>query len=389
MRALVWIALLVACSAPKRPPTEAYYTVDGAESGRARGVGYKSAPMAGGSYNENTYALDDEVAASPPPPPPPPADPAVSEAPVEERMVHYAGWARLRVTRVQEALDVVAVEATARGGRVEQLGATSITVRVPTAEFDAAWQEIRGLGDVLGESVTAEDVTESFLAVDLRVKTLTVTRDRLVALLAKAESEQEKLALLHELQRVTEQLDQFDRQRRMLQGLADLARISVELVPREAVGAGATDPAVAGFEWIEQLSPFNHAIGDDKRLALAVPDGMVALAPKGRFVAESPEGAALWTGRVPNDPQADAGFWVDAVVDRLAADFATVERSTRGTWSCVTLVDGSDAPYTWDVCAQADPSDRYLSIAQAYYPTAEAVARYQAAVAASLSGGDS
>nr|MBA2320741.1 DUF4349 domain-containing protein [Deltaproteobacteria bacterium] len=201
------------------------------------------------------YAPAEMAASAPPPPPPPPppktesapADgPAISETEVkaEQRMVHYAGYARLRVTRVQEALDA----------------------------------------------------------------------GRLVVLLARTESEQEKLALLHELQRVTEQLDAFERQRRMLKGLSDFSRISIDVVPREAVGGDAGGAVVAGFGWIESLSPFNRGVGgDEKRLALPVPDGMVAIDPKGQFVAESPEGAALWTGRVENDPRADAAFWIAAV----------------------------------------------------------------------------
>jgi hypothetical protein len=376
------------------PPTEDAWS-SSADDEISASAGYGRA--------DKSRAAPSPPAPPPPPPPPmvvaeaPPAEPEPApspapEAPVkaEKRMVHYAGYARLRVTRVQESLDAIAAVAIGRGGRVEALTSTSIVVRVPVEDFAAAWAEIRQTGDVLDESVTAEDVTEAFFAMDLRVKTLTVTRDRLVALLAKAETEDEKISLLREIQRVTEALDQFERQLRTLRGLADYSRISVNLVPREAVGAGDSGPHVSGFGWIEALSPFNRSVGaDERRAALPVPDGMVALSPKGQFVAESPEGAALWTGRVPNDPQAEAGFWIDAVVARLSDDFATATRTERGAWSCVTLVDASEEPYTWEVCAQADPADKNLVLAQAWYPDAEAVTRYAAAVAVALAGGGS
>ena len=44
----------------------------------------------------------------------------------------------------------------------------------------------------------------------------------------------------------------------------------------------------------------------DRRSALPVPDGLVALSTRGPFSAESPEGVVLWTGRLDNDPAADA-----------------------------------------------------------------------------------
>ncbi len=326
---------------------------------------------------------------SPEAPPPPDGEPAQAEpAKKSERMVHYTGWTRLRVTKIQETLDAVAALAVARGGRVERLGATSITVRVPVDTFDASWKEALALGDVLEKSVGAEDVTDAFLAVDLRVKTLRITLDRLVILLAKAETEEEKLILLREIQRVTEELDRFESQLRTLRGLADFSTITVELVPREAVGAGNEGPDVDGFGWIRALSPFRRDVGADaRRVALDVPEGMVALSPRGRFIAESPEGASLWTGRIVNDPRADATFWVEAIADRLQGEFAAAEPLAVGDWACLRLVDGSDDPYSWEVCVRGGESDRWIELAQAYYPDDATYARYGAGVRAALAAG--
>lgn len=338
------------------------------------------------------------VAAMPPPPPAPPpsaeptepAPPAQAEAAQAERMVHYAGWARLRATQVSAAIDQAKAIALAAGGRVESLSSDAITVRVPVAQFDAAWRTLLALGDVMDRSVTAEDVTDAFLAVDLRVKTLTVTRDRLMALLAKAETEEEKLALLRELQRVTEQLDSFERQLRTLRGLADFSRISLEFVPREAFANAAAGPDVTGFGWIGALSPFRRDVGaEGKRIALPVPEGLVVLSPKGAYVAESPEGAAIWTGTLPNDPRADAAFWIAAVHERLGDDFAKAETRAVGTWQCLTLTDGGEAPYVWEVCVQVDAADKTLWLGEVYYPSLEAQQRYAPAIAAALTGGAS
>lgn len=321
-------------------------------------------------------------------PAPEPGTATAAQSPAAPRMVHYTGWARLRVTKVQETLDALAAIATESGGRVERLGATSITIRVPVATFAERWKAALALGDVLEKSVGAEDVTEAFTAVDLRVKILRTTRDRLVQLLAKAETEDEKLQLLRELQRVTEELDGLESQLRAIRGLADFSTITIELVPREAAVAGGDEPEIGGFGWIRALSPFNHApLADDKRVELPVPTGMVGLTRHGPWVAESPEGAALWTSRLVNDPRASATFWIDAVADRLASEFAAATPSTVGDWQCLRLVDGSDEPYSWEVCVRGDDDDRNIDVAQAYYPDDAAFERYHEAVRAALVGG--
>jgi hypothetical protein len=339
--------------------------------------------------------------APPPPPPPPPSVEAAPPKPVEpseqpaeaqqERMIHYTGYARIRATKVHETLDAVAKMALDRGGRVEQLSGDTISVRVPVATFDASWKDVLGMGDVLDQSVSAEDVTDAFTEVDLRVHILKITRDRLVQLLARAETEDEKIALLHEIQSTTEQLDQLESSLRTLRGLADYSRITVEVVAREAVASGGTGgPSVAGMEWIAALSPFRRDIGaDDHRVSVAVPEGMVSLMPHGAFVAESPEGVVVWTGRIDNDPRGSADFWVDAISGRLRGDFASATSKALGPWRCVELVDASEQPYTWDVCVQVDPVDRKLLLGEVYYPSEEAKKRYQPAVEGAFSGGAS
>jgi hypothetical protein len=326
-------------------------------------------------------------------PPPPVADAAIS-TPSEpatqmasaNRMIHYNGFARVRVTRVDELLDQVAALAERLGGRVELLRGNQVSVRVPVDRFEAAFDEVLALGDVLARSVRADDVTEQFTAVDLRVKTLRATRDRLVDLLAKATEENEKLRLLNEITRVTEQLDNFERQRRTLADLADFARITVEGVPRE-VAAGVRGPDQQGFTWIRSLSPFSRAVfDDDKRIALVAPDGLVALSKRGPYLAESADGVVLWTLRVPNDPEGGGAFWVAAIEDRIAETFGVVTRIEAGRFTCLVLLEpGADEPYQWRICVQ--DVGRHLHVAQAWFPSPATVERYESDVMAAIAGG--
>jgi hypothetical protein len=347
-----------------------------------------AAPAMAPSPSRGGRKGDDGGYAPPPPPPPPPGqppEPAPQQAPA--RMVHYEGYAQLRHANPVELLDEIVAVAEAAGGRTERLAGTTVSVRVPVAAFEETYAKILALGDVMSKSVRADDVTDQFLAVDLRVKNLRTTRDRLVQLLAKATDENEKLRLLAEITRVTEELDAFESQLRTLSDLASMSRISVDAVAREAFANASQRPEMHGFEWIRGLSPFNRGVwGDDKRVPLAVPDGLVALSKTGPFAAESADGVVTWTMRLPNDPVGDAAYWVDAVEDRLAAEFQNPSERTLGAWRCLELDQpGADEPYHWSICARTT-GDK-LDVGQVYYPSPAMVERYGKAVEAAFTGG--
>ncbi len=329
-------------------------------------------------------------------PPPPVASPApAGRAPVPEaapatpakpaRMVHYSGWTRVRVAKVEEAADAVVALARAVDGEVERVGGRVVTIRVPVARFQEVFARLTAeLGDVLDKSISAEDVTEAFQSMDLRLGTARKTRDRLVELLARSENEQEKLALVREIQRVSEEIDRMEAQLRTLSRLASMSRITVELEPRAAQAWTGQQEPTAELAWLRALSPFRPDIvsREGDKLVLDVPAGMVQLTPKARFIAESADGARIWSGRLPNEPVGDAAFWIGALQTRLAGDFASAEVRQLGGFTVLTLVDRADSPYTW-VIAIRDVG-RKLHVVEAYFPTPEQTARHQAAVEAVL-----
>ncbi|MEQ1569412.1 MAG: DUF4349 domain-containing protein, partial [Myxococcota bacterium] len=320
---------------------------------------------------------------------PPPAEPAPAEQAdqAEQRMVHYDGWMRLRVANPRDTLEAVVVAVEKLGGRTEHMAGTVITVRVPVAKFDEAWAALIAFGDVLDKSVRADDVTEQFTAMDLRARTLRETRNRLVELLARSKDEAEKLMLLEELTRVSEELDALESQLRTLADLADYSTITVEAVPREAFTASGGRPTLAGFEWISGLSPFNHSVwSDSHRVELGGAEGLVTLTPRGPFVAESADGAVSWAYRVPNDPVGSAAYWASAVEDRLAEEFANPQRTRVAQWECLAVDQpASDEPYHWQVCVRS--VGRHVEVAQAYFPSPDTLKRYGPAVEASLAAG--
>lgn len=314
----------------------------------------------------------------------PPAEPAAPTA--ANRMVHYDGFAELRVARVEQTVKALEAIATAAGGAIEQIYGGTVSLRVPVEAFEATFAKVLTLGDVMDERITAEDVTESYTAVDLRMRTAKATRDRLVDLLAKATNDQEKLLLVREIQRLSEEIDRTQAQVRALADLAARSRITATLHERAALGWQDAGADASELAWIRQLSPFRRDVAvSSKPLMLSVPDGMVTLDLKRAFVAESADGARVWTHRLDNAPEGDADFWLAAVQSRLGREFGEAKAEALGEWRILTLVDRAEEPYTWLIAVRV--SGRSLDLAQAWLPSPEHAARHGAAVRAMLQGG--
>lgn len=304
------------------------------------------------------------------------------------RMVHYNGFARLQATKTEELLEAVVKLAESMGGFVEQLTPDRVTVRVPVARFDEAFKATLALGEVLDKSITAEDVTDAFLAVDLRLETARGARDRLVALLASAKDENEKLRILAQIRRLSEEIDVMEGQLRTLAALASYSRITVAAVARPAFASQAPGQDPVGFAWIHHLSPFKRDVAYQGKLSrLDVPKGFVPLNVGKRFHAESADGAVIWTTKLDNEPLGDAGFWVSAIKERLGPEFAKTEVAAVGPYQVIRFESERNDPYRYLIGVRVDGDD--LHLVEVYYPSPAHEERYKDAVTGVIAGGQS
>jgi len=306
----------------------------------------------------------------------------------QARMVHYNGYLKLKVSRPAETIEAVVAHAKEIGGFVEQQTRTTASLRVPVAKFRETYEWVIGQGDVIGRSMSARDVTNAHFALDLRLRTARKTRDRLQQLLARAEDENAKLALLKQIQRLTEQVDMMERQLKTLVRLASMSRLTVE-TESNAVMAGAKKVVpVAGFGWISGLSPFSRAVAQRGKLyKLPTPEGLVALSDKDHFQAESADGAIFWTARLENRPEGSAEFWIAAIQERIGKQFSVAEAGKIGDYLTLRLVAPSDEPYTYTLAIKVDGDELYL--VEILYPSAEAEKRHRTHIEAVMGGGAS
>ena len=209
--ALAGALLLAACHAPGSRPENAGFDEFGprqAVAGDAvNGLVANDAPRrkASGSAEAERWIRDAGAIIAEPPASKPAAN-AAEAAPAAERMLVYRGAMRVEVARPEDAGRDFLAKVRAWGGYLQNQQGATLTVRLPATKFEEALAELRALGRVLDESRSADDVTEEFVDLGIRLDTARKARDRLLEILAKAEKVEDILKVEAELRRLTEEM---------------------------------------------------------------------------------------------------------------------------------------------------------------------------------------
>lgn len=169
---------------------------------------------------------------------------------VQDREVIRTGVMELSVDDVEEATAEVRDIAAAAQGFVadEQVHAAdaevSITVRVPGDDFDGVREQIGELGEVVEQTVEAEDVTAQMVDVETRIGSLRKSVARLQTMLGQSGDVAQLAAVEGELARREQELEALLGQQRVLEDQVSLGTLTVELSEDEAP---VPDDDAAGF----------------------------------------------------------------------------------------------------------------------------------------------
>jgi hypothetical protein len=108
------------------------------------------------------------------------------------------------------------------------------------------------MGDVVARNVTAEDVTEEFFDLDVRLKSSRAVRDRLEQLLQKATKVEDSVLIERELTRVVGEIERIEGRMKFLRDRASYSTITVDFRARgsERVGNG---PFNLPVPWLSEL----------------------------------------------------------------------------------------------------------------------------------------
>lgn len=231
---------------------------------------------------------------------------------VSQPMVVYFGYLRLRVRRQIEAFDQITKLAQAAGGYVQTLSGSTIVVRVPATDFDAALGRFASVGETLDRRVKAVDVSRQFTDVEARLQVAVQARARLLQLLERVKNTDERLQILEEIKRLTEMIETAEGTLAALRNLANFFTITIDVEP--VVADGGQIVHRSPFGWIRDLTPHLVTLTEGKKtVAMAMPRGFVLFEEDSVFRAQAADTSLLRVARTANEPRGDAAFWSAAI----------------------------------------------------------------------------
>jgi hypothetical protein len=197
-----------------------------------------------------------KVPAPPPAPvattltPAPTASPFTPDATHEASMLAYSADLTLAVFQVEKGLGAAEQLATEMGGYLAQRGDAQVTIKVPRPRFNEALARIEKLGDVLHRNVTAEDVTDEYVDLELRLKNARAMREQLASLL-KSATVKDAVEIEKELAKVTDVIEQIEGRLKVLRDKVGYSAITVSF--QATAPSPVRTAAILPFAWLDVM----------------------------------------------------------------------------------------------------------------------------------------
>jgi len=301
----------------------------------------------------------------------------------EKRARIYSGWCSLVVDEVEQAKKELERLATASGGYVEAVNGLVVSLRVPAARFQEVFAAAQKLGEVTGKAIETYDVSDALRDQETRLRLAERARERLYQLLEKTSDVEQRLAVLREIRRLTEEIEQVRVSLELLKNQIALSRITVELQQRRPEGEDRQ--AGIPFPWIAALEALYPSL--PKSAGKAVPklsEDFAVFAREKRYRAESPEGTRVRIGTTANAPRGDESFWQKALLYHLGPRYRKAEPLEQGAYRGVLFTSKDAKPYSYLVAVRVQ--GQLLCVFESFFPDPEALDRRLPAVQEALRG---
>ncbi len=190
--------------------------------------------------------------------------PAATQAPSETEEQNYGGHKIIKTASMgletrefeidlnyikQKAVDMGGYIASSyvTGRKPENYGDpgryANLSLRIPQQRMEAFLAEARGVATVTYENSGGEDITSAYFDTESRLKIYETQRDRIMALLAKAETMEDIISLETELSRLTYEIENLTTQLKRWDDLVNFSTVSIdinEIPPAMAVASDDT-----------------------------------------------------------------------------------------------------------------------------------------------------
>jgi hypothetical protein len=176
-------------------------------------------------------------------------------AAIDPRQVIYSAALSVVVADVAAAVEKTRTLAEGMGGYADRVTNSKITFRVPAPRFNEALAAIAGLGTVTEREVKAQDVTEEYQDLSLRLKSAKALHEKLLELLGKAATVKDSLEVEREVARVRTEIETLEGQINRLSSQINFSTIAVDFAASKE--APAEMRLTLPFRWLNSLGVEN------------------------------------------------------------------------------------------------------------------------------------
>ncbi len=167
-------------------------------------------------------------------------DAALRDGTVERKLVR-SGAMTVAVSDPEAGGRAVEAMLDARGGYVERSShdderGIRLTCRVPESALDRFMDDVGAIGDELTRSTSAEDVTDAYHDLQVRLDNNIALRDRLRQLLEQAAGVEELLAVETQLSRIQTEVEVLQSRLDRLTERVEMSTLRIELEPERILG---------------------------------------------------------------------------------------------------------------------------------------------------------
>jgi len=190
-----------------------------------------------------------------------PSSPAPDAAPrlpsAMARQIVYDGRLTLVVGDVALAMERTRVLTEELGGYLQKMSGEILVIRVPAEAFRQALERLEALGTIVKRDISAQDVTEALLDLEVRLNNAKAMSERLRQLLAKAQDVKAALEVEKELTRVLTEIERLEGQLNALSTQVAFATLSVTFQRIRDLPPTPTLDVKLPFLWLHDLGMDN------------------------------------------------------------------------------------------------------------------------------------
>lgn len=171
----------------------------------------------------------------------------------KRRLLIYSGSIAVEVARADEACKSFLAMAEGLGGFLQNQTGTTMILRVPAKSFDELFAAARESGRVLSETRSANDVTEEFVDLGIRVDNARRARERLLEVLKLAKEVEDILKVEKELRRVTEEIERMEGRLKFLRDQVAMSTLEVAFRSAQAAPQAKRSARRSRFYWVQRV----------------------------------------------------------------------------------------------------------------------------------------